>query len=300
MEYNKGMISSTQSLTVAYHPPFAWNAHLRFLKRRAIAGVEKITNEQYARTVSLIHENKRYVGWITVRNDKKNSELVVTISQNLIPVTEQVLTRVRQLFDTSCSPSRISEQLGPLATSLPGLRVPGAFNGFEMAVRAILGQQITVTGARTLAGRIVQAFGYQISTPIQNVDSIFPSPEEIVDTGPVALTSLGITRKRAQTIYDLAKALAEKKLTLNPNGDSITTLNQLRAIKGIGEWTTQYIAMRVLSLPDAFVHTDYGVQKALSEKRPAAILKIAEKWQPWRAYATMYLWNSLAEKEMHV
>ncbi|MGI8420272.1 MAG: DNA-3-methyladenine glycosylase family protein [Candidatus Levyibacteriota bacterium] len=287
-------------LFVDYRLPFAWTELLRFLEGRALSGVEDVSNNTYSRAVSLTRNDKKYEGWISVQNDEKHARLLVTMPENLAPVTAVLLARVRQLFDTNSSPEDIKKQLGKLADEVAGVRVPGAFDGFEMAVRAILGQQITVAGARTLAGRVASALGDPIQSPFETIQRAFPSPQQVVDAGVERLGKLGITRARARTICDLAQGVLDKKIFLYPKGEINSTLTQLRLIKGIGEWTVQYIAMRALEWPDAFPSTDYGVKKALGETNDKIILQKAEKWRPWRAYATMYLWNRLARKEVSV
>ena len=162
-----------------------------------------------------------------------------------------------------------------------------------MATRAILGQQITVAGARTLAGRLVQRFGTPLHTSHATLTHLFPTPKQIASASPVEIGKLGITSKRAQTLITLARALCDNSLSLEPGARIEETLAQLQRIPGIGEWTAQYIAMRALSWPDAFPHTDLGIRKVLRENNPKRILQIAEQWRPWRAYAALHLWNSL-------
>lgn len=173
------------------------------------------------------------------------------------------------------------------------MRVPGTFDTFEMAVRAILGQQVSVAGATTVAGRYQQAFGTPIVTPFESLHRITVVPEKIAATDPAELVSLGILRSRANTIVGLAKAVTDGKVALRPGVDVERAMSLLKEIPGIGEWTAQYIAMRALGWPDAFPHTDLGVMKALGERTPKRILEIAEPWRPWRSYATMHLWKSL-------
>jgi AraC family transcriptional regulator of adaptative response / DNA-3-methyladenine glycosylase II len=205
-----------------------------------------------------------------------------------------ILERIKRLFDLQADPAAIHAALGELAAPRPGLRVPGAFDGFEMAVRAILGQQITVVGARTLAGRVVRHFGTPVSTPHAGLTHLFPTPRRMASASVDEIGKLGITGQRAKTLIALAQALDSGRLLLEPGHRVEETLKQLRAIPGIGEWTAQYLAMRGLSWPDAFPHTDLGVYKALGEKNPKKVLEIAEKWRPWRAYATLHLWLGLA------
>jgi AraC family transcriptional regulator of adaptative response / DNA-3-methyladenine glycosylase II len=177
-----------------------------------------------------------------------------------------------------------------------GARVPGSFDPFEMAVRAVLGQQTTVKGARTLAARLVVTYGVPIETGIEGLTHVFPSPEEILALdGPISnhLGPLGITGARANTIFELARALVQEEVDFNFCARPETEVQKLMTIPGIGTWTAQYIAMRAMGWPDAFLHTDYGVKKALEPRTPKEILDLAEAWRPWRSYATINLWNDL-------
>ena len=165
-----------------------------------------------------------------------------------------------------------------------------------MAVRAILGQQVSVAAARTLAGRLAVRFGAPISVPFPSLDRLFPKPAEIARASAVEICQLGITVRRAQTLIALAQAITSGDLVLEPGSRVEGILRQLRDIPGIGEWTAQYIAMRALSWPDAFPHTDLGIRKALGENSPKKILQMTEKWRPWRAYAAFHLWSNLETK----
>jgi AraC family transcriptional regulator of adaptative response / DNA-3-methyladenine glycosylase II len=212
------------------------------------------------------------------------------MSPSLEASKDAVRARVIHLFDVSADPRIVTEALGSLAADRPGLRVPGAFDGFEVAVRAVLGQQVSVAAARTLAGRFAAAFGTRVSSPFDSLSTAFPTATRIARTKVEDLATLGILPSRAQTIIDLAKLIASKSVHLAPGVDAEETMAELRSIRGIGEWTAQYIAMRALAWRDAFPHTDLGVMKALKERNPRRILALAEKWRPWRAYAVMHLW----------
>jgi AraC family transcriptional regulator of adaptative response / DNA-3-methyladenine glycosylase II len=236
-----------------------------------------------------------HTGWIRVAPDDGAHALRVTVSDTLLPAAPAVLRRVRRLFDLEADPAEIAARLGALAASSPGLRLPGAFDPFEMAVRAILGQQITVKAARTLAGRFAQAFGMPLDAPDAALRTLFPSAATVADASIDAIASLGIVSARAQAIRALARAVCDGTLSLEPTADVSAQLDRLRALPGIGEWTAQYLAMRALGWPDAFPHTDYGVRKALGTTSDREVLAQAEAWRPWRAYAVMHLWRSLAE-----
>lgn len=289
------------TLLLAYRPPFAWETLLNFLGARAIPGVEQVDSSQYRRTVSVTHKGKTHQGWISVSNCPERNVLAVTLSSSLFPVLNQVLTRVRFLFDLNCTPEEIQEQLGNMHIGEdrvfePGLRIPGCFDVFEMTVRAILGQQITVRAARTLAMRFAARLGESVQTPFRELTVTFPTIERICDLEqPVEehLGPLGITRARTRSIRALAEALKQGTVRLGTGADPKREMKNLAALPGFGPWTVQYLAMRALGWPDAFPHTDYGVKKALGNLPPKEILALAEGWSPWRSYATLCLWNHL-------
>ncbi|MDB6019763.1 MAG: DNA-3-methyladenine glycosylase 2 [Pedosphaera sp.] len=278
---------------LAYRPPFDWEQILSFLSRRAIPGVEAIQDGAYFRTIRVSRQQKEFTGFMEVRHAAEEKMISVRLSDELVPVCGVILDRVKRLFDLSADPIAINAVLGSLSKARPGLRVPGCFNSFEMAVRAILGQQISVAGASTLAGRLVARFGTPIATPLASLKYIFPSASRIATAKVAEIGSLGITGKRAQTVSALAQAIQDGDLLLEPGHKVEGTLRKLRKIPGIGEWTAQYIAMRGLSWPDAFPHTDLGIVKALKEKNSRKILELTEKWRPWRAYAALHLWSTL-------
>jgi AraC family transcriptional regulator of adaptative response / DNA-3-methyladenine glycosylase II len=282
--------TSEFSFRLGYRPPFDWEHLLGFLARRAIPQVETVAHGAYLRTVRLSRQGTEHTGFLEVRNEPEKRMLTVRLSDALAPVCVMVLERVKRLFDLEADVAAINQVLGPLAKDRPGLRVPGSFDGFEMAVRAILGQQISVLGARTLAGRIVARFGTPISVPVESLSYLFPSAARMARATVDEIGRLGIIGRRAETIVALARAISRGELSLEPGNRVEGTLKQLRKIPGIGDWTVQYLAMRALSWPDAFPHTDLGIGKALGEKNPRKILELTEKWRPWRAYAALHLW----------
>ena len=290
-----GSCASSDGLTFQlwYRPPFDWNALTAFLGVRSVAGIEAVEHGSYRRTVHVTRQEKQLRGWIVVRQAAGRAAVAVTVDAALLPVLPQVLAGVRRLFDLSCHPTEVAKVLGGLGRRHPGLRVPGAFDGFELAVRAVLGQQITVAAARTLAGRFVRAFGDPVATPFPGLDLAFPTPETIERIEVPAVVRLGIVAPRAAAIVALARAVVSGTVSLDPGADIDASLAALRLLPGIGDWTAQYIAMRALTWPDAFPHTDLGVRKALRASSPAAALRAAERWRPWRAYAVMHLWRSL-------
>lgn len=292
---SKQAVAAADVLTfeLSFRPPFDWPAMSAFLGTRAIAGVEAVADGCYRRTVRMQGDGKEQTGWIAVGISPRKPTLRVTVSASLARVLPPLLSRVKALMDLACHPADVAQTLGALAKRHPGLRVPGAFDGFEMAVRAILGQQVTVVAASTVAGRFAAAFGDPVPTPFAALTTLFPMAAHVAALSPGRIARLGMPGARARTIIALARAVAEGNLVLMPNADVETTLDRLRALPGVGEWTAQYIAMRALCWPDAFPHTDLGIMKALGETNPRRVLAIGESWRPWRAYAVMHLWQSL-------
>lgn len=296
-------VAGTIALSLAYRPPFAWETLLKFLEARAIPGVEQVAASRYQRTVAITRQGTVHRGWISVANCPERDVVVLTIPSSLFPVINQVLARVRFLFDLNCMPAEIREKLGTMQIGEktvfePGLRLPGCFDPFEMAVRAILGQQITVRAARTLAKRFAAGLGEPIATPFKELTVTFPGSERICALErPVEerLGPLGVTGTRARAIRALAEALQRGTIRLGPGADPEREMAHLATLPGFGPWTVQYLAMRALGWPDAFPHTDYGVKKALANVPPGDIPAWAQKWAPWRSYATLSLWNHLAE-----
>ena len=278
---------------LAYRPPYDWDAMLAFLERRAIPGVESVRAGLYERTLRIVHGGVALTGRIEVLPSPRRSALRVRVDPAFARCLPTVLARVKRLFDLACHPEEVAAGLGELAGAHPGLRLPGAVDGFEVAVRAIVGQQVTVRAARTLAGRIVAAFGTPLATPAAALTHAFPAPATLAALEPGAIAALGIVGSRARALVALAREAAEGRLPLEPSADVASTLARLEALPGIGPWTAQYIAMRALAWTDAFPMPDVGLAKALGEKSTARALARAEAWRPWRSYAVIHLWKSL-------
>jgi AraC family transcriptional regulator of adaptative response / DNA-3-methyladenine glycosylase II len=280
------------TLQLAYRPPFDWTGMLRFLRGRAMQGVELVTDDAYSRTVCLGDHR----GWIRVTNNRDARALRVELSHSLTPVLPALLGRLKHLFDLSARPDIIADHLmrdDRLADAVgrnPGLRVPGAFDGFELVVRSILGQQISVKAATTLGGRFATKFGKAIVTPHEGLDRLCPTPAMIADLQPEEIAALGIVRTRAATIIALAKEITSGRLQLEAGSDPEQTIAQLVDLPGIGPWTAQYIAMRALRWPDAFPKEDVALRKRLGDATPARAEAMSEAWRPWRSYATMHVW----------
>ena len=281
------------SFRLSYRPPLDWERLLGFLSRRAIPHVEVVSDGVYFRTVRIQRRDRELVGSIRVSHEPKGRVLAVRLSDSLLPVCAAVLERTKQLFDLHAEPAAIYTALQILPGLKPGLRVPGSFDPFEMAVRAILGQQISVAAASTLTGRLAVHLGDALPTPAHSLTHLFPTPARMAWASATEIKALGITGRRAETLIALAKAVVNGELILESGRRVEEALTQLNKIPGIGEWTAQYIAMRALSWPDAFPHTDLGLRKALNGITAGEVLTMAEKWRPWRAYAAMHLWNTL-------
>ena len=281
------------SFDLAYRPPYDWPAMLAFLDRRSIAGVERVDGRRYRRSVRLERAGRAHAGWIEVAPSPRKSALRVTASASLAGAVPVLLARVKSLLDLACRPDEIAAALGPLAEAHPGLRLPGAVDGFEIAARAILGQQVTVAAATTIAGRFAKAFGEAVGTPHEGVERLFPLPSRIAASHASDIAALGVISSRAHAIVALARALDDGSLRLDPSAPVEDTLAALERLPGIGPWTAQYIAMRALAWPDAFPHPDVGVLKAMRETNARHALARAEAWRPWRAYAVLHLWKSL-------
>jgi AraC family transcriptional regulator, regulatory protein of adaptative response / DNA-3-methyladenine glycosylase II len=291
--FRKPISSDTFVCQLSFRPPYDWKSMLDFLRARACPGVEFVDEDRYMRTVSI----DNITGWLSVSLGEKPSTLLVTLSSSLAPKLLQLLTRLKRMFDLQAKPEIIEHHLGVLASKYPGLRVPGACDPFEVAIRAILGQQVSVRAASSLAGRLAKRFGTEIETPFPELSLITPQASALAAAHPEELSSLGIMPARAQTIITLARSYAEGKLTLQPGVDYESTVLKLTSLPGIGEWTAAYIAMRCLAWPDAFPHGDLGIKKALNLTTKKALVTETEKYRPWRAYAAMHLWKSLEIKE---
>ena len=286
---------TSSTLLLCYRPPYDWDGILGFLAARALKGVEHVTDASYARTVQLAEAK----GWIKVTQSKKKHALIVEFAHSLTPVLPALLSRIRALFDLDARPDVIAKHLrkdARLAGAVkanPGLRVPGAFNGFEMGLRAILGQQVTVAAATTIAGRFVEAFGEPIATPFAHLNRLTPEPARIAAASVEDIARHGIIAARCRSIIALAEAQRLSALCLdggaqrNPD-DSI---NRLAELPGIGPWTAQYIAMRALRWPDAFPKEDIAVRKNLGGVTAKEAEALSQSWRPWRSYAVMHVWG---------
>jgi AraC family transcriptional regulator, regulatory protein of adaptative response / DNA-3-methyladenine glycosylase II len=282
-------------ILLRYPPPYDWPAMLDFLQLRAIAGVESVADGVYRRTIGL----DGLQGSVMVRPVAGHA-LQATIRFPRLASLPAIIARLRRVFDLAADPGAIAMQLAedpmlaPLVAARPGLRVAGAWDGFELAIRAVLGQQITVAAAIRLAGKLVAAYGESLADGDGVLTHVFPRPERIAAAD---LATLGVPRSRAATLSAIAAAVVADPQILGAGRSLAESVARLRQIPGIGEWTAQYIAMRQLREPDAFPAADIGLMRAMATAdglRPTAaeLLARAERWRPWRAYAAQHLWSS--------
>jgi len=286
------------TLRLDFRPPFDWDGLLAFLGPRALPGVESVAAGEYRRVVRLGDRT----GLLCVGPDARRPSLRARLTPSLSRDLAAVVSRLRALFDLDARPAAINTYLdrdrllAPLCRRRPGLRVPGAFDPFETVVRALLGQQVTVRGATTLAGRLVARFGAALTPDamapsLSGLTHAFPSPVELASATVEALASIGLPRARAATLRAVAAAFAA-----DDGGDPDHLSGRLRAIPGVGDWTVAYVAMRALHDPDALPAADLGLRRALGGISAGAVRARAAGWSPWRAYAVMHLWTADAER----
>jgi AraC family transcriptional regulator, regulatory protein of adaptative response / DNA-3-methyladenine glycosylase II len=282
-------------LRMTYRPPFDWESLLAYFGDRATAGVESVEPGVYRRAIAV----GEAVGAIEVTHQPDRHALILRMDLPDARSMQQVTGRARRLFDLEANPAEIvavlerDSILRSWVRRFPGLRVPGAWDSFETAVRIILGQQISVKAATTLAGRIAEAYGRPFrSAAFPELTRLPPRPRDLVDAD---LTRLGVVSARARAIQGLARAVAEGRIRLEGGTEPERAIRELEALPGLGPWSAQLIAMRALREPDAFPASDLGLLRGLAaggaKPTPAALLSRAEAWRPWRAYAAVHLWN---------
>ena len=283
------------AVTLGYRPPYDVREMLQFLQQRGIAGVEQIDVAAHtvARTLRLDDDTR---GWIACRFEPEQHRVQVRVADSLAPQLPRVIARVRAWLDLDADPAAIHAVLGADFPALAGLRVPGTLDGLELAVRAVLGQQVTVAAARTLTTRLVERFGTPLATPIDGLTRLFPSPAALAAASGDELGQLGLVRQRQAAIHALAQAVSSGQIRLHAGADVAATMDALKALPGIGAWTADYIALRALRWPDAFPSGDVALQKALSPDGQRLTARAAEgraeRWRPWRAYAVIRAWHS--------
>ncbi|MBQ0961449.1 helix-turn-helix domain-containing protein [Ideonella sp. 4Y11] len=291
-----GTDPGVRPLRLPWRPPYDRASMMAFLAARPLARVEAADDAGWwRRTLAVTHHGQTLHGWIALRLDEDAAALEV--APTLAPALGTVIERVRHLLDLDADPARIDPALASLPVAVrPGLRVPGCIDGFETMVRIVLGQQVSVAAACTLAARLVERFGAPLATPWPGLDRLFPSPRALAEASPEAIGTLGIVRVRVGALQALARAVDSGTLALHPAAPVEDTLARLRQLPGVGDWTAELAALRVLAWPDAFPATDAGVVKALGGLKAAQSLPLAEAWRPWRSYAVMQLWQSLVDR----
>jgi AraC family transcriptional regulator of adaptative response / DNA-3-methyladenine glycosylase II len=285
-------------LRLAFRPPYDWSQVRDFLAARAVDGLERVDDAGYARTVST--DNGHVV--IGVRAMEDANALELRVRGVSLSTLLQLSSNARRVFDLASDPAKIAlafqsdPLLGSLVTRWPGLRIPGAWDPFECAVRAIFGQQLSVSAACTLLGRLVSRFGKPLSVPENGLTHLFPTANVLATAD---LGALGLTTARAKRVRALARAVADGALRFDGTDDEV--VNSLAKLPGVGKWTAQYVALRALQEPDAFPASDLVLRRAaVPDTAPLTAKELeamAEKWRPWRGYAAIYLWRSSAEHQ---
>ena len=291
-----GAPKAAAPLRLAWRPPYDVDGVLRFFAQRQVAGVEQVDGLVLRRTLGWPRPDGqgRALGWLEARFVPERNEVHVQAAPALAASLGAVLQAVRQGLDLDADPERIAPVLDRVpGITRPGTRLPGALDGFEQAVRIVLGQQVTVKAARTLTERLVQRFGAPVETPWPALNRVFPDAATLAAAAPEAIGTLGIVRQRVRALQALAAAVTEGRVDLHRGAPLAPTLAALRALPGIGDWTVQLIAMRVLAWPDAWPAADIGLMNALGTRDPKAVAAAAEAWRPWRAYAVMKLWQQM-------
>jgi len=289
---------------LGYRPPYDVQAMLGFFRTRQLNAIEYVAPHAdlagaggLFRTLHLQHGGQELKGWLGGSFDGTRALFTLQVSDSLRPALPLLIRRMRAALDLDADPQVIDAVLLPHFPGSAGLRVPGSLDGFELAVRAVLGQQVTVAAGRTFAQRLVDRFGEPIETPWQQLSRLFPSAQALAEAEPGRIGELGIVRQRQTAIQALARSVASGALDLNRSSDALATVEQLKALPGIGDWTAQYIAMRALRWPDAFPAGDVALHKALGvqgSKRAAQEAEaLSQAWRPWRSYAVLRAWKAL-------
>ena len=290
---------------LGYRPPYDVAAMLAFWSKRRIDAIEIIAdnanNLSTIRTICFRSAGQTYSGWLRAEFDEPSSQVILHVSDSLLDVLPLVIRRVRHWLDLDADPAAIHAVLGSRFPDGAGLRVPGCLDGFELAVRAVLGQQITVAAARTLAQRLVDTLGQAIETPWPGLTRLFPTAETLAQASGDSLGRLGIVRQRQAAIVAIAQAVAGGRISLHAGADVSLTMAALKELPGIGDWTAHYIAMRALRWPDAFPAGDIALHKALgldkttwgTPRAAKALTALSQDWKPWRSYTVLRAWALL-------
>ncbi|MDP1256713.1 DNA-3-methyladenine glycosylase 2 [Klebsiella quasipneumoniae subsp. similipneumoniae] len=265
-------------------PPYDWAWMVGFLQARAVAGVERFHDGGYSRSFRVAGHG----GLIHLAPDEEAQGLRVTLSPGLQPVAEICYARIGQLLDLACDPQQVARTLGDLAQARPGLRLPGALDAFEQAVRAVLGQLVSVAMAARLTAKVAAGWGEPLADAPGYV--LFPTPEALSRADPQGLKALGMPLRRAEALIHLARAALSGELPLTAPADIDAGLRQLQALPGIGRWTANYFALRGWQAKDIFLPDDYLIKQRFPGMTPAAIARYARRWQPMRSYALLHIW----------
>ncbi|RRY27868.1 DNA-3-methyladenine glycosylase 2 [Klebsiella quasipneumoniae] len=265
-------------------PPYDWAWMVGFLQARAVAGVERFHDGGYSRSFRVAGHG----GLIHLAPDEEAQGLRVTLSPGLQPVAEICYARIGQLFDLACDPQQVARTLGDLAQARPGLRLPGALDAFEQAVRAVLGQLVSVAMAARLTAKVAAGWGEPLADAPGYV--LFPTPEALSRADPQGLKALGMPLRRAEALIHLARAALSGELPLTAPADIDAGLRQLQTLPGIGRRTANYFALRGWQAKDIFLPDDYLIKQRFPGMTPAAIARYARRWQPMRSYALLHIW----------
>jgi AraC family transcriptional regulator, regulatory protein of adaptative response / DNA-3-methyladenine glycosylase II len=295
LNVRRGSAASAITLRLAYRVPFDADGLFEFLVPRSIPHIEEVLGGAYRRSLSLPH------GAGVVELMPARAHVRASFDLDDVRDLTAAIHRARALFDLDSDPQSVVGALGPdpvigpLIRAVPGRRMPGSVDPHELAVRAVLGQQVSLSGAATLAGRLVLEYGDRLERPVGAVSHAFPSAAAIAAADPARLP---MPQSRGRALVGMCDALASGKLDLDAGADRAQARRQMLELPGIGPWTAEYVAMRALHDPDAFLPTDLGIKKALEslcqDARPAAAAALADRWRPYRSYAAQHLWGSLA------
>ncbi len=286
-------------IKIGYKKPYDFANILHFLALRAIDGIEKVNTHQYIRTIQIVKSKQKYSGMIKVVNDAQKGCLNITITESLLPVLPEVITKIKNLFDIYCEPNTIYENLKSINDIIPdvlikGIRIPGSIDDFEICVRAIIGQLVSIKAAKTTLKKLVENFG-EVIEDHGNKMYVFPTKDQFANCQTEItniLGPLGITKTKAYAIEGIAKYLTDNisfSDCLNPNAE----IKKIMQIKGIGKWTAEYISMRAMRNTNVLLDTDYAIKKIFNLYPLLQEKTIQEKWNPWKTYITISLWNYL-------
>ncbi|HYC56399.1 MAG TPA: AlkA N-terminal domain-containing protein [Candidatus Binatia bacterium] len=292
--------SANVTLRLGYRPPLDWGWMLSFLAARTIAGVEAVADGTYRRAIRI----GDVLGRIEVGCDEERRELVASVSVQSSNALGAVSRRLARCFDCHADPQAIAAVLRtdaflrPLVDHVPGLRLPATWEPFEAAVRAVVGQQVSVAAARTILAKLSARFGASLGeAAVDGIAGAFPTAQELAEAD---LAGIGMPRSRIETLRSLATAVAAGSLPLTESSDPRETVEMLQTVRGIGRWTAEYVAMRGLADPDALPYGDLGLLRAISTPKSAITAVVLDErsqaWRPWRAYAAIHLWSSTAAR----